>query len=106
MRMLMSSHSAQSDVTYTLTRTFLLAFGAGLMACALQLATEVAIWLSTRRMLGEGLETTANAWSLAELNSHIREIEKRHAETEGRAKARYARHLAWLEARRDLKAPR
>jgi len=97
----MSSGWAQDDLARKTAGILLISLVGGLVVCVLELLSGAVAWPFLRRMMGEGLEATADAWSPSELDEHIRHIRAEHARTEGYAKRLHARHLAWLEARRD-----
>jgi hypothetical protein len=76
------------------------------MAGTLTFAGQMALWAIERRTVGKALETTADGWSLAELEGHIREIEILWAKADGPARAFHAKHLSWLKARLQASSAR
>lgn len=96
-----SPHWIQGDLVRRAAIILLSAVVLGLCTCAFNLVVDLAVWATQRRRLGESLEATAGAWSLSELDGHIRDIRLKHANAEGYTKLLHARHLAWLQARRD-----
>ena len=97
-------HPSQADLAPEVVRILLIAVGCGLLIAAAETAFALATWASQRRPVGEGLEATADRFSLSELDGHIRDIRGEHSKAEGLAKIMHARHLAWLEAKRTARS--
>jgi len=92
-----------AEIGRQLTTLILLALCGGLLMGAADFAIPALMWPFQRRKLGEGLENTADAWSRTEFDHNIEEIRAQHSKAQGRRKMLHARHLAWLEIRRDAK---
>ncbi|MDQ0462329.1 hypothetical protein QO010_000077 [Caulobacter ginsengisoli] len=103
LRIMLSPQTSQGGLGQHWPALLLLAIICGLVVCAIILLTPLALWPLERRRLGEGLEATADAWSLSELDRHIQDIRSLHAKAHGPEKALHGRHLAWLEARRETR---
>lgn len=97
---LMTGRLTKAGLVHGMTNVLGFALVCGLATVVFLLALELAIWTASRRKLGEGLEATAAAWSPSELDAHIRDIQARHAKSEGYEKLLHARHLTWLGTKR------
>jgi len=75
----------------------------GFLCMGLDIVIWFVNWPLQRKTLGMGLEATADKWSLSELEMHIRNVQAEFSKATGYRLVLHSRHLAWLEARRELR---